>query len=160
MRRDLDELGRISVGCGHEGARVDRLARGSRTVQLGRCWRLVTAPSRSPANPATNFWLAWKTEKKMRRENLSRQTARSFLDPSGERVFTYDKIHLVPFGEYVPLRRWLTFAGKLTADIGDFTPGTPIEWAGCRAEHSARSSATRRFSRTKCGDLRRTVRSC
>jgi apolipoprotein N-acyltransferase len=46
------------------------------------------------------------------------------LDPSGRRVFTYDKIHLVPFGEYVPLRRWLTFAGRLTADISDFSPGS------------------------------------
>lgn len=45
------------------------------------------------------------------------------LDASGQRQFTYDKIHLVPFGEYVPLRRWLTFAKSLTAGISDFTPG-------------------------------------
>lgn len=45
------------------------------------------------------------------------------LDPAGQRKFTYDKIHLVPFGEYVPLRRWLTFAKSLTAGISDFTPG-------------------------------------
>jgi len=46
------------------------------------------------------------------------------LDPAGHRIYSYNKIHLLPFGEYIPLRGWLTFAKKLTADISDFTPGS------------------------------------
>jgi apolipoprotein N-acyltransferase len=48
------------------------------------------------------------------------------LNPSGEMVGKYDKVHLVPFGEYVPQKRLFFFAGKLTAGISDFSPGKSL----------------------------------
>jgi apolipoprotein N-acyltransferase len=36
----------------------------------------------------------------------------------------YDKIHLVPWGEYIPFKRFFSFANKLTAGVGDMDPGT------------------------------------
>jgi len=120
---ELDELERLSVAAGEKSpglvvwpevpapfsledarfaARAEELARASHSDFLVGVveWRLGPHGGLAPYNSA------------------------ALLDVSGRRVFLYDKIYLVPFGEYVPLRRWLTFAKHLTAEVGDFQPGS------------------------------------
>ncbi len=46
------------------------------------------------------------------------------ITPRGEVTGKYDKVHLVPFGEYVPMKKWLPFLGKMVAEVGDFSAGT------------------------------------
>ncbi len=48
------------------------------------------------------------------------------ISPAGEKIAEYDKNALMPFGEYVPGRRWLPFMDRIKALAGDITAGTSL----------------------------------
>jgi apolipoprotein N-acyltransferase len=48
------------------------------------------------------------------------------VTPKGKTAAVYRKIHLVPFGEYIPLKSWLFFVSPLVESLAEFAPGGSI----------------------------------
>jgi apolipoprotein N-acyltransferase len=128
---DLDDLERRSV----EAARRNRARAGRPDEPVLLVWPEVPAPfyfiepkfservQRVVRDSGASFLVGvveWKIGAENRYEPYNSAV---LVEPGGTRAFQYDKIHLVPFGEYVPLRDWLWFVGKLVADVGDFRAG-------------------------------------
>jgi len=76
----------------------------------------------------TNAFLLFGTPfYKIERGKVDYYNSAFLVSPSKELIGKYDKIHLVPFGEYVPLRKLLFFIeSSIGEGIGNFKPGKEI----------------------------------
>ena len=70
-----------------------------------------------------NYFLVGSPSFDRSTERIDYYNSAYLIDPLGNALGKYNKTHLVPFGEYVPLKRWLPFLGKLVAQVGDFSRG-------------------------------------
>ena len=157
MRRPLEESGRVRVGLVQGGIRQDEkwdkdagwkhvlvhldltdqaAARDARLV----VWPESAVPFLYDENPAFAQTLRWTAQRLgiyLFFGNDDREVSggeerdlvgAKMIDPTGNVVLRYHKIHLVPFGEYVPLQPIFTFGGrfgaKLVRQVSDFVPGT------------------------------------
>jgi apolipoprotein N-acyltransferase len=73
-----------------------------------------------------SFLLFGSPSYKVQKGKVNHYNSAYLISRAGEVVGKYDKIHLVPFGEYVPLQDLLFFIGSLGEGIGDFQSGKEI----------------------------------
>jgi apolipoprotein N-acyltransferase len=50
----------------------------------------------------------------------------AMLSPDGQAISQYDKVHLVPFGEYIPYQSLFFFVDKISTEAGNFRPGERV----------------------------------
>ena len=145
---DMDELERITTAAGQ--------ARPGLVV-----WPEVPAPfslqqaafaerAARMARESQSYFLLGVVHWKSSGGRLRPFNSAALLDPAGRESFVYDKIHLVPFSEYIPGRDWLWFASDLTALVSDFSSGTQHAVGQLPAGPELSSQGAGRFSVVIC----------
>jgi apolipoprotein N-acyltransferase len=119
---ELDQLEKISVDAAREEPGLIIWPEVPAPFSLQE--PLFAARASRIARDANNYFLVGVLDWKQDAGKYLAFNSAVLLNPAGQRIYSYNKIHLLPFGEYVPLRGWLTFAKRLTADLSDFTPGS------------------------------------
>ncbi|MFK5926529.1 MAG: apolipoprotein N-acyltransferase [Desulfuromusa sp.] len=76
-----------------------------------------------PRQLNTPLLLGSPAYKQLSSDNYRYYNSAFLLSSAGEELGRSDKIHLVPFGEYVPFGKLLSFINKLVVGVGDFSPG-------------------------------------
>jgi len=98
----------------------------------------------------TNAFLLFGTPAfKIERGKINHYNSAFLASPSKELIGAYDKIHLVPFGEYVPLSDLLFFIGSLGEGIGNFKSvkgSTTSPFLRVNSESSSVSKSSSRIS--------------
>jgi apolipoprotein N-acyltransferase len=120
---DMSELDRISISAGQKDHGLVVWPEVPAPLSLSQA-DFARRAQEIARNSQSNFLLGvigWEPGADGR---LAAYNSAALLDPQGREEFHYDKIHLVPFSEYVPWRDFFWFAKNLTGLAGDFRSGT------------------------------------
>ena len=120
---EMDELEQISIGAAQRipGVVVWPEVPAPFSLQDGQFLPRATRIARSAGGGFLLGVLDWKP---LANQGGGISNSAVLLGPDGALNFIYDKIHLVPFSEYVPWRKYLFFARDLTGLVGDFQHGS------------------------------------